>query len=658
MGSSFVRPGADATRDRREHGTPPPRGFRTWLFGRPLSTADAPHQAIGKSVGLAVFSSDALSSTAYATQEILIILAMGGAAALSFVLPISIAIVVLLAIVTFSYQQTIHAYPSGGGAYIVARDNIGELAAQVAGAALLMDYILTVAVSISSGVAQITSAFPALFPVRVEIAVAFVAFVMIVNLRGVKESGAVFALPTYFFVAMMFLTVGSALFRHLAGTLGHVPDPPPLDIEPTAAIGLFLVLHAFSSGTTALTGVEAISNGIPAFKEPRSRNAAITLLWMSGILGTLFLGISYLAQQIHAVPSEHETVVSQLARTAFEGRGPLYLAAIGATTLILVMAANTAYADFPRLAALQAADGYLPRQLTYRGSRLVFSRGIVVLAIVASCLIVVFDASVTGLIPLYAIGVFLSFTLSQAGMAHRWWKSGRLEPGQEAKERGSVVRHDPRWALKMGLNGFGAALTAVVTLVFAVTKFRDGAWVVLLVIPTLVFLFYSIHRHYRDLAGRLSLERYGPPARVDRHRVILPVSGVHRGVVAGLTYARALSEDVTAVYVSTDPGRTEEVEKKWGLWGGGVRLVVVNSPYRLLVEPLVEYIREVASRRQPTEVITVVVPQFVPRRQWHNALHAQTAMMLRLALVFEPGVVITSVPYQVGRGDEEEEPGG
>ncbi len=658
MGSAFVRPGADATRDRREHGTPPPRGFRTWLFGRPLSTADAPHQAIGKSVGLAVFSSDALSSTAYATQEILIILAMGGAAALSFVLPISIAIVVLLAIVTFSYQQTIHAYPSGGGAYIVARDNIGELAAQVAGAALLMDYILTVAVSISSGVAQITSAFPALFPVRVEIAVAFVAFVMIVNLRGVKESGAVFALPTYFFVAMMFLTVGSALVRHLAGTLGRVPDPPPLDIEPTAAIGLFLVLHAFSSGTTALTGVEAISNGIPAFKEPRSRNAAITLLWMSGILGTLFLGISYLAQQIHAVPSEHETVVSQLARTAFEGRGPLYLAAIGATTLILVMAANTAYADFPRLAALQAADGYLPRQLTYRGSRLVFSRGIVVLAVVASCLIVVFDASVTGLIPLYAIGVFLSFTLSQAGMAHRWWKSGRLEPGQEAKERGSVVRHDPRWALKMGLNGFGAALTAVVTLVFAVTKFRDGAWVVLLVIPTLVLLFYSIHRHYRDLAGRLSLERYGPPARVDRHRVILPVSGVHRGVVAGLTYARALSEDVTAVYVSTDPGRTEEVEKKWGLWGGGVRLVVVNSPYRLLVEPRVEYIREVASRRQPTEVITVVVPQFVPRRQWHNALHAQTAMMLRLALVFEPGVVITSVPYQVGRGDEEEEPGG
>jgi amino acid transporter len=654
MDSSFIRPGADAAQARREAGAAPRPTWRTWFLGRPLSTADAPQQAIGKAVGLAVFSSDALSSTAYATQEILIILAMGGAAALSFVIPISIAIVVLLAIVTFSYEQTIHAYPGGGGAYIVARDNLGELAAQVAGAALLMDYILTVAVSISSGVAQITSAFPALFRLRAEIAVLFVAFVMVVNLRGVKESGAVFALPTYFFVGMMYLTVGIAFVRHLAGTLGPVPDPPPLAIEPTRAIGLFLVLHAFSSGTTALTGVEAISNGIPAFKEPRSRNAGITLLWMAAILGSLFLGISFLAQAINAVPSERETVISQLARVAFAGRGSLYLATIGATTLILVMAANTAYADFPRLAALQAADGYLPRQLTYRGSRLVFSRGIVVLALVASLLIVVFDASVTGLIPLYAIGVFLSFTLSQSGMARRWWKSGRLGAGETLQEKGSVVRRDPRWALKMGVNGFGAGLTAVVTVVFAVTKFRDGAWVVLLVIPALVGAFYAVHRHYRDLARRLSLERFGPPPRVDRHRVILPISGVHRGVVAGLTYARALSEDVTAVYVSTEPAQTEAVEKKWGLWGGGVRLVVVDSPYRLLVEPLIEYIRHVAARRQPNEVITVVVPQFVPRRQWHNALHAQTAMMLRLALVFEPGVVITSVPYQVGRGEDEE----
>ncbi|HUL76032.1 MAG TPA: APC family permease [Vicinamibacteria bacterium] len=652
MDSSFIRPGADASRARREASAAPPRRWRTWLFGRPLPTADAPHQAIGKAVGLAVFSSDALSSTAYATQEMMMILAVAGTAALGRVFPISIAIAVLLAIVTISYEQTIHAYPGGGGAYIVARDNLGELPAQVAGAALLMDYILTVAVSVSSGVAQVVSAFPVLFSHRTALSVALVLFVMVVNLRGVKESGRVFAVPTYFFVFTMYLTVGVAFVRHAFSDLGTVPDPPPLEVGEAQALGLFLLLHAFSSGTTALTGVEAISNGIPAFREPRSQNAGITLLWMSTILGTLFLGISYLAGVIGAVPSEHETVISQLARTTFGGRGSLYLATIAATTLILVMAANTAYADFPRLGALQAADGFLPRQLTYRGSRLVFSRGIVLLALIASTLIVVFDASVTGLIPLYAIGVFLSFTLSQAGMVHRWWKIGHLEPGKEVRERGSVLRHERGWLHRMLVNGVGAVLTAVVTLVFAITKFHDGAWVVILVIPSLVVVFFAIHRHYRDLARRLSLERFGPPPRVDRHRVILPISGIHRGVVAGLTYARALSEDVTAVYVSTDPAQTEAVEQKWGLWGGGVRLVVVNSPYRLLVEPLVEYIRQVAARRQPNEVITVVVPQFVPRRQWHNALHAQTAMMLRLALVFEPGVVITSVPYQVGLEEE------
>jgi amino acid transporter len=648
MDSSFIRPGADASRARREAGAAPRRGWRTWLFGRPLSSADAPHQAIGKAVGLAVFSSDALSSTAYATQEIMIILAMAGTAALSYVVPISVAIAVLLAIVTFSYEQTIHAYPSGGGAYIVARDNLGDLPAQAAGAALLMDYILTVAVSISSGVAQVASAFPSVFEHRVALAIALVGFVMFVNLRGVKESGFVFAVPTFFFVAMMSLTVGTALVRYLLGTLHPVPNPPPLEIEPTRAIGLFLVLHAFSSGTTALTGVEAISNGIPAFKEPRSRNAGITLLWMSGILGALFLGISFLAGPVGAVPSEQETVISQLARAAFEGRGLLYLAAIGATTLILVMAANTAYADFPRLAALQAADGFLPRQLTYRGSRLVYSRGILVLAIVASLLIVVFQASVTGLIPLYAIGFFLSFTLSQTGMALRWRKSGRLAPGQEVHERSSLLRFDPRWRLKMAVNGVGSVITAMVTVIFATTKFTTGAWVVLIIIPLLVAGFYAIHRHYRALAGQLSLENFGPPARVDRHRVILALSGVHRGTVAGLHYARSLSDDVTAVYVSTEPESAAAVQQKWGLWGAGVRLVILNSPYRLLVEPLVSYIREVAAHSQPNEVITIVVPQFVPQRRWHNILHAQTAMMLRLALLFQPGIVITSVPYQVG----------
>jgi amino acid transporter len=655
--TAFVRPGAAPAQIQRESEEQRRSTWRTWLIGRPLSTADAPHQAIGKAVGLAVFSSDALSSTAYATQEILIILAMAGSVALTYLMPISVAIVALLAIVTFSYEQTIHAYPSGGGAYIVARDNIGVLAAQVAGASLLMDYILTVAVSISSGVAQIVSAFPALFAHRAALSVLLVTFVMFVNLRGVKESGTLFAVPTYFFVGMMVLTVGTGLVRLLVGTLHPIADPPPLEIASTRAIGLFLLLHAFSSGTTALTGVEAISNGIPAFKEPRSRNAGITLLWMSGILGTLFLGIGYLTGPVGAVPSERETVISQLARAAFEGRGPLYLATIAATAMILVMAANTAYADFPRLAALQAADGYLPRQLTYRGSRLVYSRGIVLLALVASLLIVVFDASVTHLIPLYAIGVFLSFTLSQAGMAHRWLKAGRLAPGQQLHERGSVLRPDPRWRAKMVVNGVGAVITGVVALVFAVTKFRGGAWVVLIVIPALVMAFYAIHRHYRALAGQLSLENFGPPVRLDRHRVILAVSGIHRGTLAGLQYARALSEDVTAVFVSMSPEATAEIEKKWGLWGAGVRLVILNSPYRLLIEPLLGYIRELASRRQLNEVMTVVVPQFVPKRRWHNLLHAQTALVLRLALLMQPGIVITSVPYQVGAQAEPEAAG-
>ncbi len=636
-------------------GTPVPRSWRTWLIGRPLATADAPHEAVGKTVGLAVFASDALSSTAYATQEILVILAAAGTLAFAWSLPIALAIVLLLAIVTASYEQTIHAYPGGGGAYIVARDNLGDLPAQVAGAALLTDYVLTVSVSVSSGMAQVVSAFPGLYEHRVALAVALVLLVMVVNLRGVREAGAVFAVPSYFFLAAMAVTVAVGLARHALGQLGQVADPPPLFAHGEGqAVTLFLLLHAFSSGTTALTGVEAISNGITAFKEPRSRNAGITLLWMSSILGTLFLAITYLAHVVGALPSESETVISQLARTVYGGQGWPYLATIAATTLILVMAANTAYAGFPRLSALQAADGFLPRQLTYRGSRLVFSRGIVVLAGMSSLLIWVFDASVTHLIPLYAIGVFLSFTLSQAGMTRRWWKAGRLAPGQQAREKASVLSHDPRWALKMALNGLGALLTAGVTLVFAVTKFRDGAWVVVLVIPALVAFFAAIHAHYREAAGQLSLERYGAPAATPRHRVILPISGVHRGTLEALRYARLLSDDVTAVHVALEEEKTTLLHEKWRHWGEGVRLVTLPSPYRLLLEPLLDYVTAIADRRQPNETITIVVPQFVPRRAWHNLLHAQTAYILRLALLFRPGIVITSVPYQLRWAGEEE----
>jgi amino acid transporter len=633
---------------RRTADYKPPRSWRTWLIGRPLPTADAPHQTVRKIVGLAIFASDALSSTAYATQEMLVVLAAAGTAAFGYAFPISIAIVILLAIVTISYEQTIHAYPGGGGAYIVARDNLGELPAKTAGAALLTDYVLTVAVSISSGVAQLVSAYPLLFPYRVWLAVGMVLFVMLINLRGVRESGAAFALPTYFFVVTMFLTIGVSFFRYLTGSLGTVIGPPPIEmVHGAQAVTLFLILRAFSGGNTALTGVEAISNGITAFKEPRSRNAGITLIWMSAILGTMLLAITFLSGKIGAIPSEQETVISQLARTAFGGRGVLYLALIAATTVILIMAANTSYAGFPRLSALLAVDGFLPRQLAYQGSRLVYSRGIMALALIASLLIIIFRASVTALIPLYAIGVFLSFTLAQAGLARRWWKIGHLAPGQEMHERGSTLRYEPGWQLKMWINGFGAVCTAVVTLVFATTKFRDGAWVVLVLMPALVAGFGAIHRHYRRLARYLSLEDYGAPPSVSRHRVILPIGGVHRGTLLALRYAMLLSDDVTAVHVSTDPAEAERIQAKWELWGEGVRLVILDSPYRLLQEPLLGYIEAVAAQRQPNETITIVVPQFVPRRWWNNLLHTHAAAMLRLALLFKPGIVITDVPYQV-----------
>jgi amino acid transporter len=633
----------------READYTPPRSLTHWLIGRPLSTADAPHQTIGKAIGLAVFASDALSSTAYATQEILLILAAAGTAAFGFVFPISIAIVILLSIVALSYQQTIHAYPDGGGAYIVARDNLGDLPAQMAGAALLTDYVLTVSVSISSGVAQITSAYPSLYPYRVLLAVLAVLLIMLVNLRGVKESGSAFAVPTYFFVLMMLLTVGLGLVRYLTGTLTTVIDPPELEIAITiTAITPFLILHAFSSGTAALTGIEAISNGITAFKEPRSKNAAITLVWMALILSSLFLGISFLSGQIHVVPSDAETVISQMARTIFDGRGLLYLAIISATTVILIMAANTAFADFPRLSALAAKDGLLPRQLTYRGSRLVYSYGILSLAVIASLLVIVFQASVSRLIPLYAIGVFLSFSLSQAGMAHRWWKIGHLHPGEELLERGSTLRYEKNWQFKMLINGFGAFCTAIVMAIFAITKFHDGAWVVLILLPVLIGIFLLIHKHYRRLANRLSLEKFGgPPPQATRHRVILPVSGVHQGSLEALRYARLLSDDVTAVHISVDPEETEKVKQKWGNWGEGTRLVIVDSPYRLFVEPLLAYLEEIIAQRQPNETITIVVPEFIPSERWHNFLHMQTAKLLRSELLSKPGVVITNVPYQV-----------
>ena len=625
----------------------PKPSFQSWLIGHPLSNAEAPNQTIGKLIGLAVFSSDAMSSVAYGPQETMVILVSAGLANLRLAFPIILAISALLLILTVSYEQTIHAYPGGGGAYIVARDNLGELPAQTAGAALLTDYILTVAVSISSGVAQITSAFPVLYPHRVFIAVGLIALIMVINLRGVKESGITFAVPTYFFLFMIFTTVIVGFIRFFAGTLGTVVAPPSLDATILQPVTLFLILRAFANGTSSLTGVEAISNGITAFKEPRSSNAGKTLFMMSAILGSLLLGITFLSIKIGAVPADGETVISQLIRTIYGSRSLFYLITISATTIILVMAANTAFADFPRLSALHAGDGFLPRQFTFRGSRLVFSRGIIVLAAIASLLVIVFQASVTKLIPLYAIGVFLSFTLSQTGMARRWWKSGHLKIGEEIVEPGSTVRFDKNWILKMLINGLGAVCTAVVAVVFSVTKFKDGAWIIIVLTPLLVIGFFSIHHHYKHLAEQLSLNNKRRRGIVTHNRVIMPISGVHSGTLEALRFARTLSDDVTAIHISIDPIETEKLKVKWDTWGDGVRLVILQSPYRLFLEPLLEYIDKIGEVQKVNDLITIVVPQFIPVHWWTNFLHTRTAETLRKALMHRENIIITEVPYQV-----------
>ncbi|MBI5193053.1 MAG: APC family permease [Nitrospirae bacterium] len=629
------------------HTSPAPRrSLTSLLIGSALSSKEAAHQTVSKKVGLAVFASDALSSTAYATEAILEVLALAGAAALGFSIPISGAIVLLLAIVTISYEQTIHAYSGGGGAYIVARDNLGESPAQTAGAALLTDYILTVSVSISAGVAQLTSGFPFLHPYRVEIAVCIVFIMMLINLRGVKESGVTFAVPTYFFLGMTIITLGIGLFKYLNGSLGMVTDIIPAETGAIQGLSLFLILRAFASGCTALTGVEAISNGITAFKEPKSRNAGITLVWMSAILSVMFLGITFLSYKIGAQFSWTETVISQLGRTVW-GRGTLWYVLLSATTMILIMAANTSFADFPRLGALQAGDGFLPRQLTYRGSRLVFTFGIVSLAVFSSILIIIFRAETTSLIPLYAIGVFLSFTLSQTGMAVRWLKSSKLKEGEEIVQQGGVVRYDAKWRLKFVINSIGAIVTAIVTVVFTIAKFTQGAWVVALLIPLLVLIFYRIHYYYRDLAGELSLENFGAPTRVKRNRVLLLVSGVHRGVLYSLRYAASLSEDITALYVATDPVEAENFKRKWDQWGNGVRLVVIDSPYRQLIEPVIGHIEKMAEDRRPQEMLTIVVPHYVPAHWWQNFLHMNTAIILRAALLRQKNIVVMEVPYHM-----------
>ena len=618
------------------------------LIGKPLETSELPDQAISKPVGLAVFASDALSSTAYATQEMLIILSLAGGSAvvLGLSLPIAIAIAILLVIVTLSYRQTIYAYPNGGGAYIVARDNLGELPAQIAGAALLTDYILTVAVSISSGVEQITSAFQGLIPFRVEIAVAIIILMTIVNLRGVKESGRIFAVPTYFFLGSMALTLVIGFVRYFTGTLGTVQGVVPMEHSALEALTAFLVLRAFSSGCTALTGIEAISNGITAFKKPRSHNAAITLIWMSSILITLFLGITILSHIISAQPSTVETVISQLGRTIYGNGSIFYFMMLAGTALILLMAANTSYADFPRLAALHAGDGFLPRQLTYRGGRLVFAWGIVVLAIAASCLVILAGANTTALIPLYAIGVFLSFTISQTGMVVRLRKISKLKPGETIHGMDTELEYDAHWRKHMIVSGVGAACTFVVLCIFAITKFTSGAWVVVVLIPVLVFIFFRIHYHYKDVAHSLSLGGKRPEIQKHPVRTLILVDDVHAETVRMVDFAKSLDHPWVAVNVAIHPEKAELVKRKWAERIGEGELVILDSPYRMLVEPIKAYIEKIQSE-VPGCFVHVIMGQLVMDSYWTQALHQNSSLIFNLALSGMERVVVTTVPYQI-----------
>jgi amino acid transporter len=600
--------------------------FKRLLVGPPMPLSQARHERLTKTTALAVFASDALSSTAYATEEILRILVLAGAAAMSLAVPVSVAIAGLLIVVAISYQQTIQAYPQGGGSYIVARSNLGPTAGLVAAGSLMIDYVLTVAVSVAAGVAAITSAFPGLYRYRVVLGVFFIAVIAFGNLRGVRESGRLFAVPTYLFIATFSVLVAVGLYRLFRGEIEPLTARA---VEPVATLSWFLVLRAFASGCTALTGMEAISDGVPAFKQPEWRNAAVTLRWMAGILAVLFLGVTVLAASFHVVPLEHETVVSQLARGIF-GEGAFYYLLQAATMLILVLAANTSFADFPRLAFFLARDHYAPRQFLKRGDRLVFSNGIGILAALAALLIIVFRSDTHALIPLYAVGVFISFTLSQAGMVRLW-----------------QLKRTSGWRWRLAINGAGACLTAVVTVVIAATKFTHGAWIVVILVPILVVVFQKVNRHYALVADQLSLDGYGGPPTI-RHTVLVPIGDVHRGVVNAVQYAKLLSPEAKAVYVETDPALTRKIEEKWTKWGMGVPLVILTSPYRSLLTPLLEYIDHLQEQQgEVRRVVTIVIPEFIPAHWWQHLMHNQTALLIKGALLFRKDVIVTDVPYHL-----------
>ncbi len=604
--------------------------LKRFLVGNPLKTAQAVHQRLSKRLALAVFSSDALSSVAYATEEILLVLVPASLALAHFSIPISLMIVLLLTILTLSYSQIIFEYPEGGGAYIVSKSNLGEWPGLTAAAALMIDYVLTVAVSVAAGIAAITSAIPILFPHRTLLGVLAIVIVLLVNLRGVRESGKVFAVPTYMFIGALLLLLGAGAYHFMVGRMSPVTPQSVITQAGAQSVSLFLLLRAFSSGCTALTGVEVISNGVTAFRPPESKNAALTMAGMALILGTLFLGISTMAYYLGVIPKADETVVSQIARATF-GEGFLYYLVQGSTMLILILAANSAFAGFPRLASLLARDSFMPHQMAMMGDRLVFSNGIIILGASSGFLIVLFESDTHALIPLYAVGVFLSFTLSQAGMVKRW-----------------LIKRGPHWREKLVVNGIGAVTTAIATTIIASTKFMHGAWIVIVLIPLIIMMFRGIRSHYKAVTEQVSLSRGHRPPIPRRNIVLIPIGGVNRAVIRAVDYARSRPGEIRAVLVDTDSEETAKAEMQWAQWGCGVNLIVLPSPYRSILGSLLDYIEEILDK-EPESWITVVIPEILPARWWQNILHNQRALMLKAALLFKDRVVLTDVPFHLTR---------
>ena len=613
---------------------------KRFLIGAPIASSRAEFERLTKFKALAVLSSDAISSVAYATEAILITLIAAGSGNLWVTLPISIAIVALLSIVAISYRQTIPAYPNGGGSYIVAKDNLGTMAGLVAAASLLIDYVLTVSVSISSGVQNLASLFTSTVPTVyiVIIDVVLVIIVTIVNLRGVRESGSIFAIPTYIFIfsALFLIIVGciKSFFIQHNPVIGHFAY-----VAATEPLNIFLILKSFAAGCAAMTGVEAISNGVPAFKKPEARNASITLTWMAVILGTLFIGITVLAMSYHveANPAGNPTVIAQIAAQVFNG--PLffmYPVFQIATLLILTLAANTSYSDFPRLASLLARDKFLPHQFAFRGDRLAFSIGITFLAILAGLLLILFQGNTTQLINLYAVGVFMSFTLSQSGMVRHWWRLRNEHKG---------------WQRSLFINGLGAFTTLLVAVVISFTKFLEGAWIVVILIPLLVMMFLGIHHHYARVEHQRTTDIPLHPRDI-HHRLIVPIAGLDRVSVQSLAYARSISRHVTAVHIAIDAQDAEVVREAWDRWQKHLseeeetHLIVIESPYRSLSRPLLAYI-DTVHELFPDDTLTVILPEFVVAHWWEHILHNQTALRLKGALLFRPGIVVTSVPQHL-----------